>query len=198
MKARLNTRQKLGLGAAALLALGFVGGAGAVAMTRPSVTMAPTVPTAVARLSQARGVVTVKGRIAEVYGDHFVVQDGSGRALVAAGREGSAGLTTGAPIMVQGRFDDGQLHAQYLVDGQGRVEDVGPAGPRGPHGPPPPPPGRAGGPPPPPGGMAPPPPPPGAEQGNVPPPPPPPGARQGDAPPPPAGAVAPTAPAMGN
>jgi len=191
---RLSTGQKVGLGAAALLALGFAGGAGAVSLTRSMVTMAPVVPTAVSRLSATQGVVTVKGRVAELYGDRFVVQDGTGKALVAAGRD-IAALAVGAPVLVQGRFDDGQLRAQYLVDASGRVEEVGPPHPRGPHGPPPPPPGKDGPPPPPlPGGMAPPPPPPGAS-GAMPPPPPAAG-DQGQVPPPPPAGTAVTPPAV--
>jgi hypothetical protein len=139
MKAKLFSRlgagQKVGLGAAALLAIGFVGGAGAVSLTRHTVVMAPTVATAVSRLSATQGVVTIKGRVAEVYGDRFVVQDGTGRALVATGRDGATGLAVGAPIMVQGRFDGGQLRAQYLVDASGKVEEVGPPHPHGRDGP---------------------------------------------------------------
>jgi hypothetical protein len=176
-------RNRLAVAAAALLALGAAGGAGAVQLTRPSVEMAPTVPTAVARLAQTSGIVTVKGRVAETYGDRFVLQDGSGRTLVDAGR-GGADVQSGAALTVQGRYRDGQMHASYLVDGQGNVQAVGapPPPPGGPHGPPPPPPpgGPGAPPPPPPGAGAPPPPPPGA----VPPAP-------GAVPPPPQGAVAP-------
>jgi hypothetical protein len=177
---RLSRRTQIGLGAALLLGVGAAGGAGAVSLTRPSVEMAPTVPTAIARLPQTDGVVTVRGRVADVYGDRFVVQDASGRTMVNAGREGSGRITKGAALTVQGRYDDGQLRASYLVDQNGRIDAVGPGGrpPRGPGGPnavgpdgapPPPPPGGPGAPPPPPGAGAPPPPPPGA---GAPPPPP--------------------------
>lgn len=144
-------RHRLAVAAAALLALGAAGGAGAVHLTRPSVEMAPTVPTAVARLAQTSGIVTVKGRVAETYGDRFVLQDGSGRTLVDAGR-GGADVRSGAALTVQGRYRDGQLHASYLVDAQGNVQAVGapPPPPGGPHGPPPP--GGPGAPPPPPPG----------------------------------------------
>ena len=167
-KNRLSLRNRLTLAAAGLLALGAAGGAGAVQLTRPPVEMAPTVPTAVARLAQTSGIVTVKGRVAETYGDRFVLQDGSGRALVDVGPAGS-GVQAGSAVTVQGRYRDGQLHASYLVDGQGNVEAVGapPPPPGGRHGPPPPLPGGPGAPPPPPpGGPAAPPPP-----GAVPPPP---------------------------
>ncbi|KQN20672.1 hypothetical protein ASE86_15470 [Sphingomonas sp. Leaf33] len=211
----LGTRQRLALGGAALLALGATGGAAAMAMTRPTVEMAPTVPTAVAELADTSGLVTVRGRVAGVYGDRVMVQDQSGRALVDVGRDAASGLRTGAPLLVQGRFDDGQLRAHYLVDAAGAVQQVGPpppplgAGPRPRHdhgaGAPPPPGGAGAPPPPPPGGAgAPPPPPPGAGApppgaGALPPPPvagsvpPPPPAGMTAPPPPPAG-QAPTAP----
>ncbi|WP_288457119.1 hypothetical protein [uncultured Sphingomonas sp.] len=190
---RVPPRTRMALAAAALLAAGAAGGAGAVQLTRPTVEMAPTVPTAIARLPQASGIVTVKGRVAETYGNQFVVQDGTGRALVDAGRRGSDAVRVGSVMTVQGRYDDGRLRASYLVDPQGRIDAVGapppPPGAGAPP-PPPPPPGAGAPPPPPPGAGAPPPPPPG---GPGAPPPPPPGA--GAPPPPPAGAVPPAPPA---
>ena len=143
---RFSRGQKMGLGGAALFALGVAGGAGAITLTRPPVEMAPTVATAIIRLPTTKGVVTVKGRVAEVYGDRFIVQDATGRTLVDAGRRDGLTLGVGSPILVQGRFDDGQLHARYLVDASGTIQEVGP-----------PPPHRGFGPPPP--GMLPPPPP---------------------------------------
>lgn len=183
---RLGKRSGLALGGA-LLVLGLAGGAAGMALTRPTVEMAPTVPTAVAKLSGSTGIVSVRGRVAEVYGDRFVVADQTGRTLVDAGRAG-ADMRTGSPILIQGRFDNGQLHARYLVDGSGSVQEVGQSSRHGPAVPPPPPPvgpGGAGAPPPPPGGPdAPPPPPPAgqaiAQTGNGPvaPPPPPPATTQ--------------------
>ncbi|QNE32400.1 hypothetical protein F1C10_10895 [Sphingomonas sp. NBWT7] len=206
-----SSRGKTAIGAALLLIVGAAGGAGAVQAARPTVEMAPTVRTPIARLAATSGIVTVKGRVAEVYGDRFVVQDGSGRAMVAAGRDAQGSVKAGQAITVQGRFDEGQLRASYLVDPDGGVAAVGPAGPRpgrpggpGPHevgprtpghdGPPPPPPGGLV--PPPPGADAPPPPPPGCAPapdaprgpGAVPPP------RPGDAPAPGAGVAPPPPP----
>jgi len=168
----LTPKRRLGLGGAALLAIGGAGGAGAISLTRPSVEMAPTVPTAIAKLPSAQGIVTVRGRVAEIYGDRFIVQDATGRVLVDAGRGGDDALTIGSPVMIQGRYDSGQVKARFLVDGSGHVEEVGPPPPphgRGPRpGDAPPPPGRDGPPPPPvgapppPGADAPPPPPSGA------------------------------------
>jgi uncharacterized protein YdeI (BOF family) len=187
---------KLGLGVAIGLAIGAAGGASAVSMTRPSVEMAPTVATPVAKLASDNGVVTVKGRVAEVFGDRFVVQDTTGRAMVDAGRDAS--VTKGAPVQVQGRYDNGQLRASYLVDANGKVTPVGPPPPRPGHGPKHGPdargPGGPGGPGAPcaPGAMPPPPPP---ADGSAPPPPP---ANGQLPPPPPAGTAAAATPPAAN
>jgi hypothetical protein len=177
---RLSRRTQLGLGAAALLALGAAGGAGAVTLTRPAIEMAPTVPTAIARLPASNGVVTVKGRVAQVYGDRFVIQDQSGQTLVDADRRTASLAANGEGMMVQGHYADGQLHASYLVGPGGQVNAVGPAappprpdGPAGTHAGPPPPP--------PPGG-------PRLAEAGAPPPPPPPGVNGAPPPPPPPGA----------
>jgi uncharacterized protein YdeI (BOF family) len=132
-----NTRGALVGGAAVLLALGAAGGASAVQATRPSIEMAPTVQTPIAKLASASGVVTVKGRVAEVFGDRFVIQDASGRAMIAVGRGGQGTVSVGQAVQVQGRYDDGQLRASYLVDQNGKVVAVGPrpGGPEGPGGP---------------------------------------------------------------
>ncbi|MCM2300486.1 MAG: hypothetical protein NDI74_13815 [Sphingomonas sp.] len=203
-KLTLEHRQWAALGAVVVLAAS-AGGAGAMAMTRPSIEMAPTVATPIAKLASSSGIVTVKGRVAEVFGNRIVVQDGSGRAMIDAGPDGASNLTTGAPVMVQGRYDQGQLRAQFLVGPNGAVEAVGPAHP--PHGPgaPPPPPGAGpAGPPPPPSGAGPagalPPPPPGAGPAGAGPtgaPPPPPAGANGVAPPPPPPGAASAPPAAG-
>ena len=125
-----KSRATLAAGAAILVASGAAVGAGAVRTTRPAIEMAPTVRTPIAKLSATSGVVTVRGRVAEVYGDHFVVQDQSGRAMIAAGREARGAVSLGQPVLVQGRYDDGQLHASYLVDQNGSIAAVGPTGPR--------------------------------------------------------------------
>jgi hypothetical protein len=79
-------------------------------------------------------LVTIKGRVAEIFGNKFIVQDGSGRALVETGPEGEGGklVTSNEMVTVQGRFDDGFLHGSYIVHEDGRTEALGPAG-RPPH-----------------------------------------------------------------
>lgn len=160
-------RNRPALAAVALLALG--GGAGAVAMhaTRPSVTMAPAAPVAIRSLS-SDGIVTIRGRVAEIYGNKFILADASGRALVETGRAGWGGrlVTVGEPVTVQGRFDHGFVHAAFLVGPGNTVTALEPFGGPPHHGR-----GRGHGPDDGPGG----PPPPGADRdGDVSPPPPPP------------------------
>ena len=176
---RFNLRRnRLALAAAGLLVVGGAAGAVTVAATRPSVTMAPATPVAIRSL-QSDGIVTIRGTVAETYGNKFVMADRTGRALVDLGRggEGSNLVATGQPVTIQGRFEDGFVHASFLVAPGGKVTALGPVGgpPRGPHGPGPDGPGRdgpggpggPGAPPPPPAGVAPPPP-----AGMAPPPPP--------------------------
>ena len=177
----LSRRGKLALVGAGLLALGGATGAVVMAETRPSVSMAPATPVAIRSLSST-GIVTIYGRVAEIYGNKFIMADASGRALVDTGREGNDGqlVTAGEPVTVQGRFDRGFVHAAFLVGPDNKVLALGPLA-----GPPPGPHGRRG----PGGGPDGPPPPPGADRAADGPPPPPPVA---------AGGAAPAAPATAN
>lgn len=129
---RLRNPRSAALAAIALLVVG--GGAGAVAMhaTRPPVSMAPATPVPIRSLSSS-GIVTIKGRVAEIYGNKFIMQDASGRALVDTGREGESGglVTAGEPVTVQGRFDRGFVHAAFLVGPDNKVTALAPLG--GPH-----------------------------------------------------------------
>lgn len=124
-----KSRATMVAGAAILLALGAAGGAGAVQATRPPIVMAPIARTPIAKLPATNGVVTVKGRVAEIYGDRLVVQDRTGRAMIAVGHDADVAVRVGQPVMVQGRYDDGQLRATFLVSENGSVAAVGPAGP---------------------------------------------------------------------
>jgi uncharacterized protein YdeI (BOF family) len=123
----------LWLGGAALLAAGAAGGAGAVGLTRPGIEVAPVRPVAITSLAQRDGgLVTVRGKVAEVYGDRFTITDGSGKTMVDMGREGEGAVTAGQDVLVQGRYDNDQLRASFLVDVNGRVRPVGPFFARGP------------------------------------------------------------------
>lgn len=137
---RLSRGPALGAGAALLLALGAAGGAGAVSLMRPPIEMAPLNATPIGKLSSGSGVVTVKGKVIEVFGDRIVVQDQTGKTMIDVGRASDLGLAVGQDVTAQGRYDDGQFRASYLVGSNGRVNAIGPAGapPQGP--------GEAGGP----------------------------------------------------
>ncbi|AOH84233.1 hypothetical protein AWL63_09865 [Sphingomonas panacis] len=157
------SRRKLGLGATAiaLLAVGGAGGAVAGRAMQPSIAMAPTHAVAIKSLSDDGGIVTVKGRVAETYGNQFTIEDGTGKALIDGGpavEDGSL-APKGAIVSVQGRFDRGTLHPMFLIDPSGKVVEIG-RGPGGPGGPGPHGPGPGEGPdrappPPPPAGVAP-------------------------------------------
>ena len=117
-----------------MVATGAVIGAGAVGFTRPAVQIAPASPIAISSLASGN-IVTVKGKVAEIYGDKFVLSDPSGRALVETGPsgEGSKLVASGEVIGVQGRFENGSIHAAYLILADGKVEALAPSPPRPPH-----------------------------------------------------------------
>ncbi|MGO7216032.1 hypothetical protein ACC817_34720 [Rhizobium ruizarguesonis] len=119
------------IAAAVALVIGAAAGASAVKMMRPMPEMAPLKPVAISAMP-ASSLVTIKGKVAEIYGNKFVLQDESGKALVETGRAGEGGalVTKDEAVTVQGRFDDGFVHASYLVRQDGRTEALRP--PKGP------------------------------------------------------------------
>jgi hypothetical protein len=86
-----------------------------------------------------RSPVAIKGDVAEVFGNKFVVQDPSGRALVDTGPRGEdrTVVAKGETVTVQGRFDRGVVHADVVAHADGHNEAFGPPdhGPKGPNGP---------------------------------------------------------------
>jgi len=123
----------------AVLALGAVGGAGAnryIQKHRPqAVLLLQTAP--IAQLKD-RSPVAVKGQVAEVFGNKFIVQDDSGRTLMDTGPRGEGGkpVAKGETITVQGQFDNGAIHAIVMTRADGSSEAFGPAGhPHNGHGP---------------------------------------------------------------
>lgn len=173
--------------ALAVLIVAAAAGAGGVKMAQrwqPQSVMLLQ-PMAIDRLA-AGDAVAVRGSVAEIFGNKFVLDDGTGRALVDLGPRGEDAdvVTKGETVTVQGLFDRGIMHARIVSHADGRNDAF--------DGPPPPPdappPRRGEAPPPPPRADVPPPPPPGAPppppRVDAPPPPPPPPAGP-DAPPPP-------------
>lgn len=128
--------------AAAALACAFLVGAGAASllMRRPQVTLANLSPTAINTLT-ADTSVALKGKVADVFGKSFVVDDGTGRALVDAGPTGENGtlVKTDETVTVQGRFDRGVVRAAAITHADGRSDVLASPGPPsrwgGPHGP---------------------------------------------------------------
>ena len=133
--------------------------------------------------------VAVKGEVTDIFGNKFVIEDSSGRALVDTGPRGEDRriVTKGEAVTVQGRFDRGIIRAQLIAHADGRNEAFGHGpkggpkdGPKGPKGPKDGPRAERDGPSPPP--------PPRDRADRGPPPPPPPADRvgpDGDTPPPP-------------
>ena len=123
-----------GIAAVAILAIGAAGGAAAMKFARPNVELAPLTPVSISSLNDGSSVVTVKGKVAEIYGNKFIVQDDSGRALIETGPAGDDGklVGIGETVSAQGRFDHGFLHASYIVYQDGRTDVLRP-----PPGPPP-------------------------------------------------------------
>ena len=116
---------------AAPLALGAVG----LSLARGNdVPLTPVAPTAIASIADS-GSVAAKGDVAEIFGNKFVVQDGTGRALVETGRDGEGGklVSKGETVTVQGRFENGFIHARLITHADGNKVVLGPAGgpPRG-------------------------------------------------------------------
>jgi uncharacterized protein YdeI (BOF family) len=124
--------------ACALLAAGI--GSMAVAQTpsgppaagaagRPQAVMLLT-PVAIGKL-QAADVVAVKGSVAEIYGNKFILQDDTGRMLVELGPQGEDAnvVTKDEQVAVQGRFDRGFIAAQVVSHADGRNQAFGPPAP---------------------------------------------------------------------
>lgn len=110
----------------------FAVGAGATALAqraRPMTFVALT-PGPVGAMRDGNPVA-VKGRVAELFGGKFIVQDDSGRALVETGPGGEGGTLAAKDetVTVQGRFEHGSIHAVALQHGDGRTDVLAPPAP---------------------------------------------------------------------
>ena len=124
---RPAARRGLVVGALALpLALGA---AGLSFAQKSEVATTPMEPVAISALAPS-GAVAAKGEVAEIFGNKFILQDGTGRALVETGRQGEGGelVRKGETVTVQGRFEKGFLHASALVRADGTTTSLKPAG----------------------------------------------------------------------
>jgi uncharacterized protein YdeI (BOF family) len=131
---RRGGRAKAALAGLGLLALGLAGGAGATAALSPSDNTVLMKPVAVNALEDGTQTA-VKGTVGDVFGNKFVLADGTGRALIDSGWRGEGGdlVKPGETVTVQGRFDRGSLHGEVLVRADGAAQSLKPPkpGPRG-------------------------------------------------------------------
>ena len=109
----------------AVLAIGAVGGAGASRFAHrywPEAVMLLQ-PAPIAQLKDATPVA-IKGQVAEVFGNKFIVQDDSGRTLVDTGPRGERGkpVAKGEAVTVQGHFENGFIRAQLMTRADGITE----------------------------------------------------------------------------
>ena len=93
---------------------------------------APLAPVTIALLTAARDIAA-QGKIAEIYGNKFIIQDATGRALVETGPRGEDGssMQVGETVTVRGHFDHGFLHAALITHADGsqlRLEPLGKPG----------------------------------------------------------------------
>ncbi|WAJ27823.1 hypothetical protein [Antarcticirhabdus aurantiaca] len=135
--ARRRRTATAALTGAALLAIGAgAGAAGWSALQPEPATFDPALgATPVAQLNEGERV-ELQGRVAEIFGNKFVLEDATGRALVETGRRGEGGqlVAAGETVTVQGRFEKGSLRAGSLQRADGAVEELRPAPPpRPPH-----------------------------------------------------------------
>jgi len=131
---RLGSRGRTAAFSVGLLLIGAIVGAAALRVAGGSPRQASFVlqPSPIASMAEWTPAA-VKGQVAEVFGNKFVIADASGRALVETGREGEGGrlVKPDETVTVQGRFERGFLHASVIQHEDGRADLVAP--PNGPH-----------------------------------------------------------------
>ncbi|MEO7170845.1 MAG: hypothetical protein ABIY39_10770 [Sphingomonas sp.] len=119
---------RMTLAAIALLGAGGAVGATAARMAGPSIEVAPLNPVPIASLKTGQGLVTVRGKVGEVYGANFILADASGRTMIEGGPRSDGLVTAGSSVTVQGWNRNGVLRASFLVGADGTVTALGPMG----------------------------------------------------------------------
>ena len=106
---------------------------GATAPT-PAAQTAPALPVTPISALRDTSALRIEGRVVERYGNALIVEDASGRMLVQLGKDGAALLPTapGDRLQVDGRFQDGHVHATAVILADGRVVALRGPGPHGP------------------------------------------------------------------
>lgn len=123
-------RRRSALAAALIGACALGAGATALAQRGRAVTLVALTPAPIATMKDW-SPVAVKGQVAEVFGNKFIIQDDGGRALVETGRQGEGGglVAPAETVTVQGRFEHGFIHAVAIQHADGHSDLVGPPGP---------------------------------------------------------------------
>lgn len=118
----------VGLGVGAIVA-SYAGGSRVVAYE-------PVPAVAISALTESSSVA-IKGEVAEIFGNKFIVEDPSGRTLVETGPKGEDGdlVEEGEAVTIQGRFEHGFLHATFIVHEDGETVALDQPHPPRPHGP---------------------------------------------------------------
>jgi hypothetical protein len=107
----------------ALLGVGVAAGASATRLMVRHEAQPLMPPIAISAMTDG-SVAAVKGKVTEIYGNKFVVEDQTGRTLVETGRAGKGGslVTRDEILTVQGRFDDGFMRGSMIVHADGRTD----------------------------------------------------------------------------
>lgn len=121
----------------ALLVVGVVAGAAASRFMGRHHEAQPLMPPVAISAVTDDSVVAVKGKVGDIFGNKFIVEDASGRVLVETGRHGRDGtlVARDETVTVQGHFEDGFLRGSMIVHADGKTDLVGHAGGRPGHGP---------------------------------------------------------------
>jgi uncharacterized protein YdeI (BOF family) len=115
---------------APVVALALGAGVTAAAMLQRQTIFVAPAPAPISAMRDG-SPAAVKGQVAAIFGNKFVVQDGSGRALVETGPEGEGGalVAPSETVTVQGRFERGFIHAAAISHADGHNDVLGPPGP---------------------------------------------------------------------
>lgn len=117
---------------AGMLLVGAIAGATAMRFAGHDQRQALLPPVAINAMADD-SLVAVKGKVAEMFGNKFIITDASGRALVDAGPAGDKALVAqNEEVTVQGRFDDGFVRAGMVIHADGRVDELRPPHRHGP------------------------------------------------------------------
>ncbi|MBR2686225.1 MAG: hypothetical protein IKE42_00095 [Aquamicrobium sp.] len=116
-----------------MLLVGAVAGAVAMKLSHRDERQALLPPVAVSAMAD-NTLVAVKGNVAEIFGNKFIIADSSGRALVDVGPDGANSplVAQNEEVTIQGRFDDGFVHAGMVIHKDGRVDELRAPHPHGP------------------------------------------------------------------